>query len=77
LHAAALFALPPEGSDGHPRLAAVHEDVGRHNAVDKLIGRRFLVLSGESRVVFDGGGGALEDEPAAAWRKASRGGDGF
>lgn len=37
LHAAALFAID-EGNPEQPRLIVLREDIGRHNAVDKVIG---------------------------------------
>ncbi|MDQ0802392.1 formate dehydrogenase accessory sulfurtransferase FdhD [Arthrobacter sp. SLBN-112] len=35
VHAAGLFRI---GDDGEPRLLCLREDVGRHNAVDKVVG---------------------------------------
>jgi FdhD protein len=35
VHAAGLFRI---GEDGEPRLLCLREDVGRHNAVDKVVG---------------------------------------
>jgi FdhD protein len=53
LHAAGLF-------DSHGKLAYLREDVGRHNAVDKVIGRAFLdgrIPSTESLMVVSGRAG--------------------
>jgi len=53
LHAAALF-----GADGE--LAALREDIGRHNATDKVVGRRFLtgqVPVGDSVLLVSGRAG--------------------
>ncbi len=55
LHAAALF-------DGEGNLLAVQEDVGRHNALDKLVGSAFLAgtLSWRDRIVMVSGRSSFE-----------------
>jgi FdhD protein len=63
LHAAALFA--PSGE-----LLALREDIGRHNAVDKTIGRAFLdgrlPLSGHVLLVSGRGGFEIVQKTIAA-----------
>jgi FdhD protein len=56
LHAAALFAID-EAKPDEPELMVLREDVGRHNAVDKVIGhalRRGLVPLGRSALMVSG-----------------------
>ncbi|HZU16539.1 MAG TPA: formate dehydrogenase accessory sulfurtransferase FdhD [Candidatus Dormibacteraeota bacterium] len=55
LHAAGLF-----GTDGRP--IVVREDVGRHNAVDKVVGRAFLdgLLPARRQVLVVSGRGGFE-----------------
>jgi FdhD protein len=63
LHAAALF-------DAGGQLIAVREDIGRHNAVDKIIGwallQKHLPLSGHAMLVSGRGGFEIAQKALAA-----------